>query len=573
MKLQTKFLSFGAISVLCVLILAINSYSIFNNITSLSLKIGAMRSINLKQDDRNLINYKIRSAIWSSMYMYATGNKEQIPIIENDLNNDIATYRNDFTRPSSMPTSIKLFIFPNVIVDSNAAEFTTINQNIDTADKLIENLIVSAYALIKNLDSPEMKFNLAKAKELAEESDKINDLLGAEVNALIEKTKEDGINVIKESIQTTVIIAVFSIILVCLVPLLSSHSVFSPLTTLIASMNMIVNNEKDKEVPFTSRTDEIGNIAKALEVFRLNALEKDRLEGQAKEQVYKSAEERRASLLVFANSFETSVKAIVDKVANASTKMNATARELEQLSNHAQQESSQLSATSEQTNTNIQGVSKATAEFNSAVNEISTQVTNSLEYARRASEQTDKVSSVVIDLENKAKAISSIIDIINNITSQIDLLALNATIEAARAGNMGKGFAVVANEVKALATQTSKATEQINIQISGIQSSTNKAVVAINEITESVKTINQNSASIASAVEEQSVSTSYIAESISQVATMSNSVSMGVEKVAESSSHSGTAASQMVSAAEDLLKQSSMLQNEVDKFLSSLKST
>ncbi len=572
MKLQTKFLSFGAISVFCVLILAINSYSIFNGITALSLKIGAMRSINIKQDDRNLINSKIRTAIWNSMYMHATGDKDQIAIIKNELNNDIDYYRSQLLK-TGMPITIKFSIFPKVSIDNNSTEFTTINQNISIADKFINDLIISAYALIENIDSPEMKDNLAKAKKMAEESDKMNDLIGNEVDALIEKTKEEGTNVIKESIQNTFIIAMFSIILVCLVPLLSSYSLFNPLATLIASMNMIVNNDKDKEVPFTSRTDEIGNIAKALEIFRLNAVEKDQLENQAKEQVHKSAEERRKSLLVFANSFETTVKAIVDTVATASTKMNITARELEQLSNHAQQETNQLSSTSVQTNTNIQGVSKATAEFNSAVNEISTQVTNSLEYARRAAEQTDKVGSVVLDLETKAKAISSIIDIINNITSQIDLLALNATIEAARAGDMGKGFAVVANEVKALATQTSKATEQINIQISGIQSSTNKAVVAIHEITESVKTINQNSASIASAVEEQSVSTSYIAESISQVALMSNSVSVGVEKVAESSVHSGTAASQMVSAAEDLLKQSSMLQNEVDKFLFSLKST
>jgi len=180
---------------------------------------------------------------------------------------------------------------------------------------------------------------------------------------------------------------------------------------------------------------------------------------------------------------------------------------------------------------------------------------------------------MVIDLESKTNAINSIIDIINGITSQIDLLALNATIEAARAGDMGKGFAVVANEVKALATQTSKATEQINFQISGIQSSTNKAVMSIQEITESVKTINQNSASIVVAIEKQSTTSSYIAESIAKVANMSSAVASGVDKVSNSSGNSSKAVSQMVSAAGDLLKQSVALQSEVDKFLSNLKFT
>ena len=552
-KLQIKFLLLGAISIFCVLSLSYNSYTDFNRYVYFVDKIKKTEALTQIYSEKNIANNSIRSDLWHAIYSHDRGQKQDVENIRQKLNDYLEKDDKELDKEVAS-------ILPK-----------DINQHISNIHAGFKIYVNDARAVLNALGGNNIDSKLAKFEASFKEINAESNLLNTRMSNFISITSKEGDVLLNDSFKESIIITSFSIILVCLVSLFSNFNLFSPLTEIVKVMNLIVNNDLSKEVPFISRTDEVGDIAKALEVFRSTVLEKEKLEEQAKQQVKKSEDDRRNSMLSFSNQFETSIKGIVDMVDLAVKKMDTTALQLEQLAIHTQEETTLLSSTSVQANTNMQGVSKATNEFSSSVNEISIQVTNSLEYARRVAEQADKVNTVVVDLEAKASAISSIIDIINGITSQIDLLALNATIEAARAGDMGKGFAVVANEVKALATQTSKATEQINFQISGIQTSTNKAVMAVQEITTSVRTINQNSASIVSAVEKQNTTSSYIADGISQVANMSGSVVLGVEKVADSSNHSGKAASQMVSAAGDLLKQSGMLQSEVDKFLSSLK--
>lgn len=577
MRLQFKFILLAAILTISVSVLSINSFIIVRSLVERSSELHAIRVLKNKHQHKIISFNDVNSTLWETLYLQNQGFKQETDIIKKMIN-DKSTNRKildieEKYEQNLLKEMIPIF-YTKFFNKINSEAIFPFNDSLKELDQLFDNYIEDINSIIINMDSPDIKNNIKKLKKIESKIIILNQLLTEDINQSLHLKKVQVIKYIGYESVFTLIVAIISTLLVCLLPLFFRYKLFSPLSKIINIMSLIVNNNNNnEEIPFTQRSDEIGDIANALKVFRINSIEKEKLEEEAKQQIQKSSEEKQKSLLIFANNFENSVKGIVDTVASAVTKINTTARKLEQLANHTKQETTQLSTTSNLTNNNIQGVSKATSEFNSAVNEISTQVTNSLEYARRAAEQTDQVNNVVLELENKASAISGIIDIINNITSQIDLLALNATIEAARAGDMGKGFAVVANEVKALATQTSKATEQINIQISGIQSSTNQAVVSIQEITESVKTINQNSASIASAVEEQSVSTSYIAESISQVASMSDSVSESVEKVTASSNHSGETASEMLSSAENLLSQSSLLQSEVDNFLSSLKSS
>ena len=563
MNLKTKFLSFSGLSILCVCVLAFQGFytlkifdNTFHTIDSANLAVLNQSQLDklhkaIEVDIQGVITSKINNNIDSM-----NNNRDSLKDNIDSLNEHMLNYNSNMNNSVSLKLSDEIY--------NNFLEVQDLsNDFIDSAKDI---------SSISNSATPEvLQEKLSSFLNILKKIDKPSDQLTAQINKFAQDIKYKGEMIIKDYNNQFIIISIASILFVMLVPIFIIRNIFIPQNKIIDVMYKVLGGDIKQEIPFIERKDELGKIAKVLENIKNNMLEKQELELESAKQVAQTEKDRRDNLLNFANSFEKTVKEIVDMVASAATEMDATSRELEQYASNAKNETQTLASTSTQTNSNIQGVSKATNEFTNAVNEISSQVTNSREYARRASEQTDKVNAVVLELETKANAINGIIDIINNITSQIDLLALNATIEAARAGDMGKGFAVVANEVKALATQTSKATEQINIQISGIQDSTGKAVSSIHEITESVRVINQNSASIASAVEEQNATSAYIAESIAQVASMSNSVNNSVEKVSVASAHSETSASQMVSAAGDLLKQAGTLQNEVNKFLSSLR--
>lgn len=553
MRLQTKFILATGFSVGLMLFLLLIYTAHLKDYSFLIKKIQNSEYIAQVYSEKNNYRLLIQERIWAGISAYE--DKERSI-------NDVKKELSELIKDNKINSRDVNSVFPQEI-----------QQTIINLDDKISIYIEKVQLLIESLGRDNFSEELMNLNKASDDVNMESNFLKKQIAEFMVISNKEKEFWLKKVAVRPMLFACVLVIIILLVSGFLHSSLLKPLARLIEVMDMIANDKRIEEVPFIKRQDEIGNIAKALEVFRLTGLKKEELEEQAKQQARKAEEDRRNSMLSFSRQFETSVKGIVDTVALSVKKMDSTALELEQLSAHTQEEAKLLSETSAKASTNMQGVSKATSEFTTEVNEITIQVNNSLGYASKVVEQAEQVNSMVADLETKANAVSSIIDIINGITSQIDLLALNATIEAARAGDMGKGFAVVANEVKALATQTSKATEQINFQISGIQSSTNKAVVSIQEITESVKTINQNSASIVSSVEKQNKASSYISESISEVSVISNSVTSGVEKVADSSSHAGQASSQMASSAKDLLKQSEMLQNEVDKFLSSLKFT
>lgn len=553
MKLKMKFISISALSILLVLIWVYTSFSTIQTLQRDSKQTRDNFEILSNHTILDGLSKNVRDSVMSYIAESTYNNQDQASKALSNLDVFINKYSD------AMEACLKEVATPEI------------HQNYLDIDKLLEEYISKSKNITKNSNILDKKTLLLEFDDIFIKLDNIinstnNLILGLSTNA-----KETLEELDRKAIKIFIAVSLFSLIVISLLPLFTIANIFNPQNEIINVMHSILNGNHQQKVPFLDKQDELGDMAKALDKFRNSSIERNVFEEDAKARSIKAEEERRNNLLDFANNFEKTIKSIVDMVAAAATEMDVTAKSLESYSKAVQDETKQLSVASVQTNSNLQSVSKATNEFNASVNEISNQVTNSREYTHKASEQTDKVSAVVKELEGKAKAISGIIDIINNITSQIDLLALNAAIEAARAGEMGKGFAVVANEVKALATQTSKATEQINVQIFGIQDSSGKAVLSIAEITDSVKTINQNTASIASAVEEQNAISSYIADNLSKVVEMSNTVDSSVDKVAKASLHSGNSAGQMVSASDDLLKQASVLQKEVDKFLSSLR--
>jgi methyl-accepting chemotaxis protein len=325
-------------------------------------------------------------------------------------------------------------------------------------------------------------------------------------------------------------------------------------------------------LPGVERKDEVGEMARAVETFKVKAEQKARDEAEAKvKQDRIASDQRKHDMHRLADDFESAVGSIIETVSTASRELEVSAGTLTSTAVRAQELSTIVAAASEEASTNVQSVASATEEMTSSVNEISRQVQESAGIAQRAVEQAHTTNERVSELARAASRIGDVVDLINTIAGQTNLLALNATIEAARAGDAGRGFAVVASEVKALADQTAKATGEISQQIAGMQAATDDSVGAIKEIGATIGRMSEISSTIASAVEEQGAATQEISRNVQQAALGTMQVSSNITDVQRGANETGIASSQVLSAAQLLARDSGRLKTEVSKFLSSVR--
>ena len=275
--------------------------------------------------------------------------------------------------------------------------------------------------------------------------------------------------------------------------------------------------------------------------------------------------------VAMADKFEADVKGVVETVSSAATEMQSSAESLTSTAEETNQQSTAVAAASEQATVNVQTVASATEELTASVQEVGRQVQESTRIAEEAVAEAEKTNTQVTGLAAAAQKIGDVVHLINDIASQTNLLALNATIEAARAGDAGKGFAVVASEVKNLATQTAKATEEISQQVAEIQASTNDAVAAIGQIGGTIGKMSEIARTVASSVDEQISATREIAQNIQEAATGTQEVTTNISSVREAAGETGAAATQVLHATKELSKQSEMLKNQVDQFLTEIR--
>ncbi|MEW6643182.1 MAG: methyl-accepting chemotaxis protein [Pseudomonadota bacterium] len=352
-----------------------------------------------------------------------------------------------------------------------------------------------------------------------------------------------------------------------LVAVFTARSITGPLSRLGNSMRQLADGDLATEIPGTMRRDEVGAMAKTVQVFKDNALRIRGLEQKEAEVQQQAAAERRAAMAALADGFERSVNGVVRSVATSAVEMQTAAESMTTTAGDASHRALTVSDVSEKALGNVQTVAAAAEELSASVAEISRQVAQSNEIARRAVAEAEQTNSTVQQLSGGAEKIGAVVQLIQTIAEQTNLLALNATIEAARAGEAGRGFAVVASEVKALATQTAKATEEISAQVANMQATTGQAVDAINGIAGTIGKMSEIAVTISSAVEEQGAATREIARNIQAAAQGSSDITSHIGDVSKAASATGTAATEVLRGARELDQQAGMLRSAVDDFL------
>jgi len=347
--------------------------------------------------------------------------------------------------------------------------------------------------------------------------------------------------------------------------------VSTPIRKMTNAMASLAQHKFETAIEGAGRADEIGQMASTIQVFKDIMIESDRMKAEQEEAVRRADTEKRKLMEKLASDFEASIGGVVQAVASQATQMESSAQSMSTAAEETSKQASAVAAASEQSSANVQTVASATEELSSSISEIGRQVSHSSQIAASAVSEAGRANDMVQGLVSASKKIGEIVALINEIADQTNLLALNATIEAARAGEAGKGFAVVAAEVKNLATQTSKATEDISAQITSVQAATQDAVRAIGTIGKTIGEIDQIAAAIAAAVEEQGAATQEIARNVEEVAKGTQDVSSNISGVTAAANGTGQAAEQVLTAAQALTGQSGRLKELVQTFLTNVK--
>jgi methyl-accepting chemotaxis protein len=406
-------------------------------------------------------------------------------------------------------------------------------------------------------------------------------LLGDEINALIEATtaaliaaadqrREQAVAETMNVSRIDLFMGLFVIAVLGGVAVFGAVAISRPIRHIGEVLLELAGGNKDVAVPYTGRRDEVGDNARAAQTFKEKLIRIEQLEAAEKETARRTAEQRQADMQALASAFENTVASVVRSVSASSTELEAAAEGLSATAGATRDLSGKVLSASTQASENVQSVSFATERLIASLGGIGRRVQESTRIALEAVAQAEKTDTRIAELTRAASRIGDVVKLITAIAEQTNLLALNATIEAARAGEAGRGFAVVAQEVKALAAQTSKATEEIGVQIAGVQAATQDSVAIIKEIGSTISRISEIAADITAAVDQQAVTTQEIAANVQAAAGSTAHVAANIAEVNDGAAGITSASGQLLASAQTLSQDGNRLSAEMEKFLAAV---